>query len=229
MTAQASALDRDRILALAYAPAARREALRALWEIDAALANVVARSGPTGGREPMIREIRLAWWREALEALDRRTPPAEPVLEAASSLLLPAGLAGADLSRLEEGWSLLLKEDRLGPPDLDRYAAARGGRLFFLSASLLGGAVEGVWEAGESWALADLARHASRTDEAEAALAAARSRENRHPARWTARLRPVGMLAAMARRDAERGPRSFEVQGAPARMLRMARHRLTGR
>ena len=47
--------------------------------------------------------------------------------------------------------------------------------------------------------------------------------------RWPSALRPLGMLAALALRDAARGTGRFERQGAPARMLAMARHRLTGK
>jgi phytoene synthase len=227
MTPQETPLDQDRLLALAYVPAARREALRALWEVDAALGNAIARSMAAG--ETMLREIRLVWWREALEALDHGPAPAEPVLGAASALLLPAGIKGGELALLEEGWALLLKEGALSARDLDLYAQARGGRLFRLAARLLGEpSLEGVGEAGESWALADLARRASRAEEAEAALAAARMREPRHPPRWTPALRPIGMLAVLARRDAARGL-AFEQRGAPPRMLRMVRHRLSGR
>ena len=62
--------------------------------------------------------------------------------------------------------------------------------------------------------------------EARAALAAA-SRHVEH-SQWPRPLRPLGMLAALARRDLARGPDRRERPGAPARMIRMLRHRLTG-
>ena len=115
-----SSLDPDRSLALAYVPAARRAAVEALWRLDSTLAAVLST-----GREPMISQIRLAWWREALEKLDRERPPSEPTLEAAAEHLLPAGIRGAELSEMESGWSVLLSPDPLSAEDLGDYAARR--------------------------------------------------------------------------------------------------------
>jgi phytoene synthase len=214
-----SGLDPDRILALSYVPAARRVALAALWELDAALGAVLA-----GGREPMISRIKLAWWREALERLDRERAPAEPVLQALAEHVLPAGVTGAELAPMTEGWEALLSSEPLTGEELSLYARARGGTLFHHSARLLGG--EPLTEAGEKWTLADLARHSNEAD-AEAAIAAARALPP--SPRWPAQLRPLGMLAALAERDLEPGRRRWEAQGSPGRMLRMLRLRFTGR
>jgi phytoene synthase len=88
-------LDPDRILALAYVLAKRRAAVGALWRLDAALGDALA-----GGREPLIARIKLAWWREALEKLDREPPPPEPVLGDVAAHLLPAGLSSSGLARM---------------------------------------------------------------------------------------------------------------------------------
>jgi phytoene synthase len=79
---------------------------------------------------------------------------------------------------------------------------------------------------GEAWALIDLARHSGSEVDAEAAIAAARSKPF---GQWPSRLRPLGMLTALSHRDAEPGRPRWEEQGAPGRMLRMLRHRFTGR
>jgi phytoene synthase len=212
-------LDPDRNLALGYVRAARRPALAALWTLDAALARVVA-----GGREPMISRIKLAWWREALGRLDRERAPAEPVLQALADSALPAGVTGAELAELTEGWEVLLSPEPLTTAELGRYAAGRGGRVFACSGRLLGGTPP--VGAGERWALVDLARHSANAADTDAALALARALP---PAgRWPARLRPLGMLAALAARDAEPDRPRWEAPGAPRRMLRMLRLRLTG-
>ena len=207
-------------LALAYVPSGRRPALEALWSLDAALGAVLV-----VGREPMISRIRLAWWRESLEKLDLAPPPAEPVLESVARFLLPAGLSGAGLAGMEAGWSVLADPGPLSANDLDVHARKRGGLLFDFAARLLGAATSDIAAGGETWALVDLARRSSNPAEAAAALAAARARPM--PARWPAPLRPLGMLAFLARRDAERG--TVERQGSPQRVLRMLGHRLTGR
>ncbi len=196
--------------------------MEALWRLDVAFAAVLAT-----GREPMVSRIRLAWWRESLEALDASPAPPEPVLQAVADHLLPAGISGAELAELEAGWSVLLTPEPLGPGELDAHATARGGHLFRLSARLLGQGDSGVESAGEAWALLDLARHSTHEGDVQAAVTAARAREL--PRLWPRPLRPLGMLAVLAREDARRGPGAWQRPGSPARMLRMLRHRLTGR
>ncbi|HEX8525703.1 squalene/phytoene synthase family protein [Allosphingosinicella sp.] len=214
-------LDPDRTLALAYVPASRRPALEALWRLDAAFASVLSTN-----REPLIGRIRLAWWREALEKLDREPPPPEPVLSGLAALVLPAGVTGAELAEMEAGWAVLLAPDPLGEADLDLYASARGGCLFELSARLLG-AGSALEQAGARWALVDFARHCVDPRDSDAAMALARDAES--PRRWPPALRPLGMLAELARRDCEPGRPRWERQGSPGRMLRMLRHRITGK
>lgn len=211
-------LDPDRTIALSYVPIARRAAVAALWHLDAALGAVVS-----GGREPMISRIKLAWWREALERLDHSAAPAEPTLEAVAAHLLPREVSGAELSQMETGWAILLNEDALSAQELQIYASERGAALFRLTARLLG--VEAQAEqAGRCWALADLARHSGEPD---AAAARAAARELAREERWPSALRPLGMLALLATRDVQAA--APEPQGSPARMLRMLRHRMTGR
>src|SRR5687767_12959413 len=99
MTPDEPLLDPDRVLALSYVPAARRAAVGALWRLDAALGVVLS-----AGRESMISRIKLAWWRDSLERLDTERAPAEPVLQAVAEHVLPAGVTGAELAAMEEGW-----------------------------------------------------------------------------------------------------------------------------
>jgi phytoene synthase len=216
-------LDPDRILALSYVPTAARPAIEALWRLDVTMGAVLASS------QPMIGRIKLAWWREALEALDRGPPTPEPMLQSVAAKLLPHGFRGAELAALEEGWAILATDAPLHAADIDDYAVARGRALFRLSARLLDrDAGDEVGQGGEAWALVDLARHSRNVSEAAAALAAARIRLDRPVQRWPSRLRPLGMLVMLARRDAAHEG-AFEPQGSPARMVRMLRHRLTGR
>jgi phytoene synthase len=216
-------LDADRALALTYVPAARREALRTLWELDAALGAVLA-----GGREPLISQIKLAWWRDSLVKLDTEKPPAEPMLQAVAAEILPRGVSGGELAAMEEGWTTLLGQEPLTPGELTTYAAARGALLFRYSARLLGAELTaGLSRGGEGWALADLARHSNAVD-AQAALEAARERLD-SAERWPPLLRPLGMLVRLARRDILRAPDQLEPHGAPARMWHMLRHRFSGR
>ncbi|HEX8238697.1 MAG TPA: squalene/phytoene synthase family protein [Allosphingosinicella sp.] len=216
-----SDLDPDRTLALTYVPAKRRAAVGALWRLDGALGAALA-----GGREPMISRIKLAWWREALEKLDREPAPAEPVLREVADHVRPNGVAGAEVARMEEGWAVLSSPEPLTPAELATYARARGGLLFRYTAVLLGDGGGEVEQAGEAWALVDLARHCATAADADIALAAARERAL--PPRWPSRLRPLGMLARLAERDSDPARPPWEARGAPARMWLMLRHRISG-
>jgi phytoene synthase len=211
----------DIAIALGSSPQDVQPALQALWALDDALGRVLAT-----GREPMITRIRLAWWREGLERLDREPAPKEPVLEGVARELLPRGLTGAELGEMEAGWLAVVSDQPVTAAELDTYAAKRGGLLFALTARLLGEPEAEVRASGEAWALVDLARHSIERSDVEAALAAARARSL--PRRWPRRLRPLGMLAVLAARDVARGPERWEEPDTPPRHARMLRHRLTG-
>lgn len=206
-------LDPERSLALAYAPAECRQALALLWSLDERLAAVLDIA-----HEPMIRAIRLAWWREALEALDDGPAPDEPMLQAVAAELLPLGLSGAELSGLEEGWAALADL----PADPARYGRSRGTVLFGLSARLLGVETDSrLAEAGEGWALVDqLARAGEGDREPDLRARAANLLASAMRKRWPRRLRPIGVLTALALRDARPGGLERRRQGSPGRLLR---------
>lgn len=208
-------LDEDRAIALIHASPSVRPALSALWQLDARLRSIVLTV-----HEPMITRIKLAWWREALERLDTAPPPAEPLLTALAGLVLPRGVSGAELGRLEEAWSLAAG-GAVDEADLPAFARGRAS-LFAMSARLLGRDEERFSE-GEAWALADLARATGST--APLAAAAALPTAQR---RWPRLLRPLGMIHAAALRDVA-SQSTQEPQGAPGRVWRMLRVRLTGR
>ncbi|MBS0478429.1 MAG: squalene/phytoene synthase family protein [Proteobacteria bacterium] len=208
--------DPERALALSYAPADRRAGLTALFALDSALGRVLRTT-----REPMVGQMRLAWWREALTRLDRAPAPGEPVLRALARSVLPLGLQGETLSSLIDGWEPLLGTiDERTTADHGRL---RGAALFDQAALILGATGDPTGEAGQGWALADLAGHLR--DPVLAALArdAARPRLAHAAAhRWSRAGRPLGALAHIARLDLI-GP------AAPSRVARLAWHRLTGR
>ena len=121
--------DRDRYLSVLYAPAAVRPALFALHGLDLELAAVV-----TGTTEPMIGEIRLAWWREALIGLDAGVVPAQPLLALLAAAVVPLGVSGAELAELEDRWAGLI-----GGADVPEAHIAGGGALFGWMARVLDG------------------------------------------------------------------------------------------
>lgn len=205
--------DPERRLALAYAPAARRAGLGALWALDEQFARIVATA-----RDPAIGQLKLAWWRDALAALDTRPPPAEPLLRALAADVLPAGVRGVELAAMAEGWDALLPPDQVDDAALAAHGADRGERLFALAGRMLGGDVPaGI---GADWAMRDARARLPGIGASRGAAAGSSAGAGR---RWTVALRPLGMIDILSRRDPGERP------GSPARLLRMLRHRLTGR
>jgi phytoene synthase len=215
----------ERRILLAYAPASGRGALAALLALDDALATLLRTT-----RDPALGQIRLAWWREALERLDHAPAPAEPVLSAIARDVLPHGISGADLVPLVHGWEVLLEAEGLDDDALERFAEGRG-TLFQLAGRALGTAPgDPLTDAGRGWALADLA--ANLGDAAEAAVARAKAGPLLRAAagvRWSARARALGAMTHLARRDLCLAPGQPPPIGSPRRVARLLWHRLTGR
>jgi len=226
-------------LAFSYAPDRSRAALEALFALDTALGNILRTTS-----EPLVGQMRLAWWREALQSLDTSGAPAEPVLQSLTALALPLGITGAALSAMVDGWEPLLGDSGLG--SIEDHARLRGRALFAMAGVALD-AAEGdpVGEAGEGWALADLAANLSEGDPvgeagegwaladlaanlSDPALASqARERAaamlaHARRSRWSRNGRALGALALIADRQLS-GP------VPPSFVLRLARFRLTGR
>lgn len=205
------AIGADRELALLHMPVRSREAVRALFEIDAAMADVVARS-----TEPALGRIKLAWWREQLEALGEGSPPpAEPRLRAVSEHLIPK-VGGAELAELEAGWATLL-DDQVD----SRLVAGRGERLFGLGGRILGASDARLGEAGALYALSSVARRGV----PELFAPARKVLEALRGHRFDRRARPLTMLARAAARDLDRE----EPEGGRSRALAMLAHRWSGR
>jgi phytoene synthase len=73
---------RDRYLATLFAPAERRADLHALYAFDIEIARI-----PLLTHEPMAGEVRLQWWREALQGEREEEARANPVTAALSTML----------------------------------------------------------------------------------------------------------------------------------------------
>ena len=206
---------KDRDLVRLYWPVELRPTFDALFALDDAMGDVVAKA-----TDPTLAAIKLAWWRERLEELDHGQAPAEPRLEAALSVLIPQGISGQELAGLEEPWALLLHED--DQATFMRGVAARGPRLFALLARLLRIEMdEHLEEAAQSFTASDLGR---RTIINLEPLKLGRSKTRSRRA-----IRPLTMLEVLARRDMRTGGPPFEPEATPARAFALLRHRWTGR
>lgn len=172
----------DRALALAWQPAAGRPALAALFSLDRHLATLVRRAS-----EPMLGQLRLAWWRERLMQGQDRVPAGEPVL---ADLWAHWPHGAAPLVQMVDAWEELLAPDAMDRDAIARFSAKRSAPF-----AALGGQAAG--DAARVWALADFAAGTSRQDEARlaGALAAELAGERLVPRDW----RGVAVLGALGR------------------------------
>lgn len=139
-------------------PRERRAAMAALWDFAERLTNLLI-----GAREPLIGQIKLAWWRDMAAMLARdpdSLPKGEPLLAALTATWARQG--GLD-TLVDAAEAMLLAEDVA-----DRHTAAAefGARLFALS----GGHADG----GRRWGLLWGASVQAGAEEARELLAAAR-------------------------------------------------------
>ena len=214
----------ERQLAIAHAPRLARESLATLFALDERLAGFVWRA-----KEPTIGLMRLVWWRDALAALDERPPPGEPLLHAAAALR-PDRIPGHELAAMTEGWEALLDDPDWSAETMALHGRARGATLFRLAGRVLGREHERIDAAGEGWALADLARQTSDAAKAAALLDLAEAPlEKGIAGGWPHVLRPLGMLAVLAREDVRRGHGALRAPASRWRLMRLLAHRWTGR
>lgn len=216
-------VDPERRLALSYAPREARQALALLWALDERLGAIVAAT-----REEMLGQIRLAWWRDALAALEEGAPAGEPLLEGLAELLHARNLSPVELARLPEGWTALLVPMPLDAEALGAHAEGRGAALFALSGAILGADHAALADAGSAWALIDLGARVRDRATAEAArILAGEHLSALGRQRWPKPLHPLAVLAMLARHDQRTGfPRR---QGSPRRLALALRAGMFGR
>ncbi|KQT32986.1 hypothetical protein ASG29_12470 [Sphingomonas sp. Leaf412] len=198
----------------------------ALFALDAILGTVVRTT-----RTPILGQMRLTWWRDALLALDAAPAPAHPVLQALHAHVLPR-MSGATLAGMTDGWELLTDEAVPDDAALLAYAQARGTTLFRAivpdgigDGDGDGGSNGRIAAAGRGWALADLAANVAEPALAQRAGAAALAALGDARGRWHGPARAIGALAA----DAALAVEGRGVPGGPRRSARAIRLLLTGR
>jgi NADH dehydrogenase [ubiquinone] 1 alpha subcomplex assembly factor 6 len=127
--------DRDRFQTVLFAPAARREALFALYAFNYEIARV--RESIT---QPMLGQIRLQWWRENIAAaFEGSAIRHHPVAEALTAAIRDLRLSRDHFDRLIDGRETDLADE---PPAtlaaLEDYAEATSARLVYLALEVLG-------------------------------------------------------------------------------------------
>jgi NADH dehydrogenase [ubiquinone] 1 alpha subcomplex assembly factor 6 len=151
--------DRDRFQTVLFAPAARREALFALYAFNYEIARV--RESVT---EPMLGRIRLQWWRENIAvAYEGGAVRHHPVAEPLTFVIRELGLIREHFDRLIDARETDLEDE---PPAslaaLETYAEASSARLVYLALEVLGvhdpAAIQAGLHVGIAYSLTGLLR-----------------------------------------------------------------------
>lgn len=201
-------------LALAWSRPEVRGTLMAALQLDRRLGRIVART-----REPMLGQMRLAWWREALGTPVAERPRGDAVLDA-----IGVHWRGreAALVRLVDSWEIFVTAKALDPKEAVSFGEGRGA--FFAAMAVTGDAatVQRLAAAGFRWALADAATAISDAEEREAVIGAGLSLVD-DARRLPASFRGLAVLEALALRALRRGGMPLmEGRMAPLTAMRAA-------
>lgn len=193
-------------LALAHTPSQFREPLRVAFELDQRLARIVAQT-----TEPMLGQMRLAWWRDMLAKPFEERPAGDAVLDG-----IGAHWAGREkaLSDLVDGWEVLIVEETLNGGELKAFASGRAAP----AVNLLEGNDEDenarIEGAMGRYAFADLSISLSDERERKLAIEYGLGRAT-PPVKLIRAAKGIGVLEALALRALKRGGRPLmEGRGA---------------
>lgn len=151
-------VDYDRYLAALFAPAAARERLFALYAFNHEIAKVRETVS-----EPMIGQIRLQWWREAIDGIYAGAPRKHAVVDALAAAVAASRPARAEFEALIDAREFdLAGRAPATLAELEAYCEGTSARLLRLAAAMLGAdlAMEqgALADLGAAWALTGLIR-----------------------------------------------------------------------
>jgi phytoene synthase len=209
-------------LALAHTKPAFRDPLRIVLELDHRLGRIVA-----GTSEPMLGQMRLAWWRETLMQEVQDRPGGDAVLDAIGEHW--AGREAA-LVALVDGWEHILAQPPLAEEGARAFATGRCEALLAVFGHAGAAAArersDALALAAWRWALADLAVKVSLDEERE--LLVRLGLADRTPGSGiSSEARGLAVLGALAFRALKRGGRPL-MEGRGASLV-AARAAILGR
>lgn len=171
--------------------------------------------------EPMLGQMRLAWWRDALARPVKERPRGDLVLDGIG--LHWAGRESS-LAEMVDGWEVLLSAERLGLGEAEAFGRARGAFFAALAPDSSPAVATRLAAVGSRWALADAAAAVSDEEERAALVAAAfATAQDGTAPRLLRGFRGVAVLDVLATRALQRGGRPLmEGRGAALAALRGA-------
>lgn len=131
--------DRDRFLAAQFAPPPARARLLALLAVNAEIARA-----PGTARDPLLAEMRLKWWHEAvMTVLAGNPPPRQPALAAFARAMRDSNLSADQFAGPFERLIIARNRDTTANPlrdaaDAESHADALAGTLARAALALLG-------------------------------------------------------------------------------------------
>lgn len=162
-------------------------------------------------REPILAQLKLAWWRDRFGADPATWPKGEPLLARFRSWQDRSGL-----SALVDGWEALLEDEPHSPLVSESFAHGRAAAMSALALQIGESAAEAA-DTARRWALAERAV-------AGVPPGAAFSEGSR--ARLPRAMRPLAVVAGLYLRAARRG--DAEVLSGPGALLAAIRLGMTG-
>lgn len=199
-------------VASGYALPADRAAWATLFRLDQHLGSLTAQA-----REPLLAQVRLAWWRDALASAGAPHAAREPLLIDASEHL--AGM-GAALAGLASGWECLLGDAPLPPAAMREYLDLRSAAFANMAQQVghpdaFGAAriAANWWVAGDSWSRL--------SDSEERAQIASLASAMPSPAKLPRALRSLAVLGALGERAIRLRQPVFDGRGAALLALRL--------
>lgn len=212
-------LSNEAQLALAHAAPNMRDPLRIFFELDARLARIVA-----GTTEPMLGQMRLAWWRDVLKQEAAERPQGDAVLDG-----IGAHWQGrsAELIPLVDAWEHMLADPPLSTDDAMKFLTQRRDALMAVFGKLASGEDRhnNYGKPAWWWACADLAANLSDPGEREMIVELGLNYDDPKGAinRSPAPDRGLAVLGAISHRALKRGGRPLmEGRGAALVAMRAA-------
>jgi 15-cis-phytoene synthase len=159
--AQVKGFDKDRYLAILLAPATAREHLFSLYAFNIEISKI-----RESVSETLLGEMRLAWWREAIDAIYQGDVPDHPVAEALERAIVECVLPQNPFFDLIDARQFDLYDEPMKTVvQFDAYAGATSSVLFQLAGFIVAGAkavqaADASGHAGVAYALQGLIRAA---------------------------------------------------------------------
>ncbi|MFU7528618.1 hypothetical protein [Qipengyuania sp. ASV99] len=202
-------LPAEAVIAIAHTPPELRGALTILFELDQRLARIVAAT-----TEPMLGQMRIAWWRDVLAKPAPDRPAGDAVLDGIGAHWMGRERALLDLV---DGWEHMLAPPPLGEADAEALISARCEAILAVFGVHDGDTTTSFEAAARVWAIADVTAKVSHPEE-RALMLRLWQRQPALSERLPRKARGLAVLGALGARALKRGGRPM-MEGRAASLI----------